>query len=150
MTLSAHEASLLQSCLAAIQEAYQSEILPPSVEAALYQPDSAKDLPDHQAVEYTQELRTFRGEHSKHIQRWIQSLANALIQSPVQWQLPAEEADLFLMIINDHRLYRAAEFNIADADMETPIDQISQPDKRIALLEIHFLAWFIELLLREM
>ena len=66
-----------------------------------------------------------------------------------RWVLPKDEVESFLATCNDHRLRRAAEFDFGEGDLEVKAMERAKGDKRIALVEIHFLAWLIELILHE-
>ncbi len=65
------------------------------------------------------------------------------------WVLDGDEVESFVATLNDHRLRRAAEFDLGEGDLEVRAMEKSKGDKRVALVEIHFLAWMIELILQE-
>ena len=68
-------------------------------------------------------------------------------------RLPDEALNPFLGAINDYRLLQAARHQVGEAEMERHLDEDAaqlSPTQRVALLEIHFLAWLIEELLRAM
>ena len=44
---------------------------------------------------------------------------------------------------------KQGEFDLGEGDLEVKAMEKSKGDKRVALVEIHFLAWMIELLLQE-
>jgi hypothetical protein len=63
--------------------------------------------------------------------------------------LSKEDEESFLATVNDHRLRRAAEFDLGEGDLEVPVMEKAKGNKRVALVEIHFLAWMIELILHK-
>ena len=81
------------------------------------------------------------------LQRWKKSLPKAG-QSGV-WKIVEEDVETLVAALNDHRLRRAGEFDLGEGDLEVKAMEKSKGDKRVALVEIHFLAWMIELLLQE-
>ena len=83
----------------------------------------------------------------KFTQHWLKQLP-PVGQSGV-WHLAAKEVEAFLATLNDHRLRRAAEFDLGEGDLEVHALERAKGDKRIALVEIHFLAWIMEMILHE-
>lgn len=148
IVLPAPEASLLKHCFVQIFDTYRvkPDELPEKVEEVWYQSASHQVASDEDAHEWTDHLYKFRGENCKNIEKWIAILSSS--DALVDWQLPASEIDSLLAVVNDYRLYRGAEFDIAQADMETDFNLTADPRKRLALLEIHFLGWLIESLLK--
>lgn len=68
-------------------------------------------------------------------------------------RLSEQALDPFLRALNDYRLLQAARHHVGEEEMEIRLDQDAgqrSPALRVALLEIHFLAWLIEELLRAM
>ena len=65
------------------------------------------------------------------------------------WNLPENEIETLVASLNDHRLRRAGEFDLGEGDLEVRAMEKAKGDKRVALVEIHFLAWMIEMLLQE-
>jgi len=61
--------------------------------------------------------------------------------------IPAESVDTFLITLNDFRLKRASEYGISEEMMDTHLADISNPDQRIACLEIHILGEMIAYLI---
>ena len=79
--------------------------------------------------------------------RWLKAIPP--FGQPGKLVLPKEEVESFLATLNDHRLRRAAEFDLAEGDLEVSAMEKAKGDKRVALVEIHFLAWMIELILHK-
>ncbi|NCW27201.1 MAG: DUF2017 family protein, partial [Verrucomicrobia bacterium] len=99
------------------------------------------------ALHWIEGLHEVRLGREKHTQNWLKKLP-AVGQSGV-WRLPVNEVDAFLATLNDHRLRRAAEFDLGDGDLEVMALEKAKGDKRIALVEIHFLAWVMEMILHQ-
>ena len=79
--------------------------------------------------------------------RWLKSLPKA--GHAGAWNIAEEDVETLVASLNDHRLRRAGEFDLGEGDLEVKAMEKSRGDKRVALVEIHFLAWMIELLLQE-
>jgi hypothetical protein len=99
------------------------------------------------ALHWIQDLHEVRLEREKSMQRWLKDLPP--FGKPGKWILPKEEVESLLATLNDHRLRRAAEFDLGEGDLEVLAMEKAKGDKRVALVEIHFLAWMIELILHK-
>jgi len=99
------------------------------------------------ALHWIEGLHEVRLGREKFTQNWLRKLP-AIGQSGV-WRLSGAEVDAFLATLNDHRLRRAAEFDLGEGDLDVASLERAKGDKRIALVEIHFLAWIIEMILHE-
>lgn len=143
------EASILKHCFVQIFDAYRvkPDELPEKIEEVWYQSASHQTIADEDAHEWAEHLYKFRGENCKNIEKWIAILSSN--DALVDWRLPSQEIDSLLTVVNDYRLYRGAEWDISQADMESDFNLVANPRKRLALLEIHFLGWLMELLLKE-
>lgn len=154
--LNRFEAPLLRRCLTRLAEHYS---LPPA------------ELDDAGAEAWysTRGCRT-AGASPEDTRAWVESLhelKRANLGPLADWtaqlaeagpkgatlRLPDASLDAFLSAINDYRLLQAACHHVGEAEMELSLDEEADrlaPTLRVALLEIHFLAWLIEELLRAM
>jgi len=98
--------------------------------------------------EWNQALRDFRGENRSRCQEWTGLLAQG--GDPLLWRVARREIDTLITILNDYRLYQAARHEIGQTQMDEDFDFVQSPNLRLALLEIHFLAWLMEMILQAM
>ena len=99
------------------------------------------------ALHWVEGLHEVRLEREKFGRRWMKTLPP--VGQAGRWFLPKDEVEAFVATLNDHRLRRAAEFDLEEGDLEVRAMEKAKGDKRVALVEIHFLAWMIELILQE-
>ncbi|MBI4024875.1 MAG: hypothetical protein HY360_07815 [Verrucomicrobia bacterium] len=97
--------------------------------------------------EWRRMLHEFRGENTKKIKSWLSTLQQA--KNSIAWNFPLADAETLLAVVNDYRLALASKCDVAETEMEHDLDLIQDPVKRTALMEIHFLAWMMELILAE-
>lgn len=149
--LAAPEAALLRQALESTAEAYRTDPgeLDPMVGNVWYGRAGLREagIRGEDALHWVEGLHEVRLGREKFTQHWLQQLP-PVGQSGV-WQLAAKEAEAFLATLNDHRLRRAAEFDLGEGDLEVHSLEKAKGDKRIALVEIHFLAWIMEMILHE-
>ena len=151
MELAAPEAALLRQALESTGEAYRTDPseLDPMVGNVWYGRAGLREagIRGEDALHWIEGLHEVRLGREKFTQDWLRRMP-AIGQSGT-WSLPAGEVDVFLATLNDHRLRRAAEFDLGEGDLEVTALERSKGDKRIALVEIHFLAWIMEMILHE-
>lgn len=149
--LAVPEAALLRQALESTAEAYRTNPgeLDPMVGNVWYGRAGLREagIRGEDALHWIEGLHEVRLGREKHTQNWLKKLP-AVGQSGV-WRLPVNEVDAFLATLNDHRLRRAAEFDLGDGDLEVMALEKAKGDKRIALVEIHFLAWVMEMILHQ-
>jgi len=149
--LAAPEAALLRQALESTAEAYRTNPgeLDPMVGNVWYGRAGLREagIRGEDALHWIEGLHEVRLGREKFTQNWLRKLP-AVGQSGA-WILPVAEVDAFLATLNDHRLRRAAEFDLGEGDLEVASLERAKGDKRIALVEIHFLAWIIEMILHE-
>ena len=149
--LAAPEAALLRQALESTAEAYRTNPgeLDPMVGNVWYGRAGLREagIRGEDALHWIEGLHEVRLGREKFTQNWLRKLP-AIGQSGV-WRLSGAEVDAFLATLNDHRLRRAAEFDLGEGDLEVASLERAKGDKRIALVEIHFLAWIIEMILHE-
>lgn len=149
--LAVPEAALLRQALESTAEAYRTNPgeLDPMVGNVWYGRAGLREvgIRGEDALHWIEGLHEVRLGREKYAQNWLKKLP-AVGQSGV-WRLPVNEVDAFLATLNDHRLRRAAEFDLGDGDLEVMALEKAKGDKRIALVEIHFLAWVMEMILHQ-
>jgi hypothetical protein len=97
--------------------------------------------------EWIRQLRQFRGEYAHKAASWLQAW-KADEQEPLFWVLDREDSDIFLTLMNDYRLARAAEMGIGEREMEASWEAIPDDKLRSAIAEIHIMAAMMECLIR--
>jgi hypothetical protein len=149
--LAAPEAALLRQALESTAEAYRTNPgeLDPMVGNVWYGRAGLREagIRGEDALHWIEGLHEVRLGREKFTQNWLRKLP-AIGQSGV-CRLSGAEVDAFLATLNDHRLRRAAEFDLGEGDLDVASLERAKGDKRIALVEIHFLAWIIEMILHE-
>lgn len=149
--LAGPEAALLRQVLEGLQEAYQTAPgeLDPMVANLWYGRAGLKEagIRGEEAVHWIEGLHEVRLGRQKFLGRWLKALPQ-LGHSGV-WNISEEDVETLVAALNDHRLRRSAEFDLGEGDLEVRAMEKAKGDKRVALVEIHFLAWMIELLLQE-
>ena len=149
--LAGPESALVRQVLESLHEAYQTAPgeLDPMVANLWYGRAGLKEagIRGEEAIHWIEGLHEVRLGRQAALDRWLKSLPKAG-QAGV-WIIPEEDVETLVAALNDHRLRRAGEFDLGEGDLEVKAMEKSRGDKRVALVEIHFLAWMIELLLQE-
>lgn len=147
----APEAALLRQALETTVVAYRTPPaeLDPMVGNVWYRQAGLREvgIRGEDAFHWVEGLHEVRLGREKLANRWIKTLPP--IGQAGRWHLAEDEVEHFVATLNDHRLRRAAEFDLGEGDLEVRAMEKSKGDKRVALVEIHFLAWMIELILHE-
>jgi len=147
----APEAALLRQALETTLLAYQTPPaeLDPMVGNVWYRQAGLREagIRGEDALHWVEGLHEVRLEREKFGRRWMKTLPS--VGQAGRWFLPKDEVEAFVATLNDHRLRRAAEFDLGEGDLEVRAMEKAKGDKRVALVEIHFLAWMIELILQE-
>lgn len=147
------EAAMLDGIFAQILRNYAAppDELDSEVSAVWYYPPVRRD--DKNEREWIEDsrrdLHEYRSAHAEQIGKWRQEFAQNQ-EKFIRWMISLEEADELVAILNDHRLYRAAEAGIGQAEMDLSFEQLGNIQQGSALVEIHILASLIELLLCAM
>jgi hypothetical protein len=149
--LAAPEAALLRQALESTAEAYRTNPgeLDPMVGNVWYGRAGLREagIRGEDALHWIEGLHEVRLGREKFTQNWLKKMPP--IGQSGAWLLSANEVDAFLATLNDHRLRRAAEFDLGEGDLEVTALERAKGDKRVALVEIHFLAWIMEMVLHE-
>jgi hypothetical protein len=97
---------------------------------------------------WNESLFEFRNTRLGDLQIWIEDLTEG--REFYLLPLTFEKADTLVSIINDHRLLVAAEHDFSKEELDQNLDEVDEEDKREALMEVHVLAFFIEMILAEL
>jgi len=149
--LAGPESALVRQVLEGLREAYQTAPgeLDPMVANLWYGRAGLKEagIRGEEAIHWIEGLHEVRLGRQKSLDRWLQSVPPA--GHAGVWKVAEDEVETLVACLNDHRLRRAAEFDLGEGDLEVRAMEKARGDKRVALVEIHFLAWMIELILQE-
>lgn len=112
---------------------------------------AAAGMSNDETKEWLEHLHAFRkGTRLERIEEWSAQLGDAG-KDPSRLRIATEHAAVFMTSINDHRLAAAARHDIGQEEMDAHFPwQLTRlpPPRQQAVLEIHFLAWIIEEILR--
>jgi len=97
--------------------------------------------------QWLEQLREIRADYAESAEAWLEEW-KALGSEGMVWTLRESHVDIFLTMLNDYRLATAARFQIGEAEMTQPWDDITDSIKRNALAEIHLLAVMMECVLQ--
>lgn len=145
-----NEALLLCNCFQELLIDYTTPPgdLPENLEAVWYQSTNqrASGLSPEETEMWQEEHHNMRSSFSEQLKEWVRSLAMPQPDG-VRLLIPAQSVDTFLITLNDFRLKRASEYGISEEMMDSRLEEISNPDQRIACLEIHVLGDMIAYLI---
>ena len=151
LRLNGPEAALLRESLSAVLEMYAvpPPEMDPKVSEVWYQTGAARKarMTPQETAEWAGHLHEVRSGRIPLLQRWVEALTRTTV--PVELAVARDEMETLLQTANDHRLRRAAEHGVGEGDLELDLAGIGDEARRFALVEIHFLAWLIEVLLVE-
>lgn len=144
------ETALLRSILHEIHRAYAipADQLESTVRSVWFSGEGFRsaEMSPEDIEEWNQALHEFRGQNRVRCHEWILLLAQG--GDPLLWRIGKEETDTLLTMLNDYRLYQAARNHIGQAEMEGDFALVESTAQRMALMEIRFLDWLIEMLLQ--
>jgi hypothetical protein len=147
IVLKSAEAAFLAETLEQLKKEY--EVPPDSVEtkvAGVWYSNEGHlraDSTPEEEQDWNQELFNYRSKNAQKIEAWIQTLRHDKSES-ILWEIPLHEVDVLLVAMNDYRLCLAARHEVAETEMEHDLDNVANPEKRYALLQIHLLGLVIE------
>lgn len=95
---------------------------------------------------WRQELREGGEDNARLARKWM-ALLRVENREWISWEMTPEDVGRFLLLANDHRMYLARHFGVTEQDMSVELDELEGDERRVVLLEIHFLAHMMELLL---
>jgi hypothetical protein len=155
LTVGHFEAQVLEGCLRSILLHYQAapEQLDPKIAEVWYSTRGCRSakMSEAETREWRQGLREFKSANLKLIKSWMEQLEAGTGENR-RLQLSLEEAAALVSVVNDHRLFLAAKFDIGQAEMDLhSLEALHelQPGRQFALYQIHLLAWLMEELLRS-
>lgn len=151
ITLSEPEAQFLNDIFLDVVEKYRQ---PPSdmaeKSAEVFYSSFGTDhlrMSDEERELWNEQLHDLRTEECTRIDKWIKALSSQVW--PYHWIIPYADVDTFLILLNDRRLWCAAENGLDEDELEHDFQSIKDPSQRAALFEIHFLAAIIEKVIQE-
>ncbi|MFM1768438.1 MAG: hypothetical protein RJA22_967 [Verrucomicrobiota bacterium] len=111
---------------------------------------SAGSSPEDTAL-WVASLHEIRRAQIGPLEKWLAPLEAAGGRGATL-RLAAESLEDFVRAINDYRLLQAARADVGEAEMALDLDEAGHlpAAQRAALLEIHFLGWVMEEILRRM
>jgi hypothetical protein len=107
------------------------------------------NMSNQEIEDWNDQLFELRGERCASLEKWS-SFLEAAKKFPVEWQISIAEAETLLMIFNDYRLATAAKHGLDDSELEHDFESVQDPQKKLALFEVHFLAWIMERVIDEL
>lgn len=143
------EAGIFQRALRDIASSYRKppRSHPGDIGRLWEEPALSMDKEDEKI--WQEDMQGFRGENARLADDLLVQLANVR-EIPCVLQVPLEQIDSVVTILNDQRLYLAARHGIGEEEMGGEMDAVSDEILKNALLQIHLLAWLIELVLMRM
>ncbi len=102
--------------------------------------------------EWQHALHECKTARLRQVEGWYRQLTRTALGTS-RIAVPLDDAPALLAALNDHRLLVAARQDIGQTEMDThDLDEAEKfgHQKQAALLEIHFLAWIIEEILRHL
>ena len=153
LTVEPGERRLFRRVLEAIIRNYKTppEALPAPVTRVWYSTAGCQSarMSAEQSREWMDQLRAMRNSRLRLLQRFLEGLQSAGKGSS-ELRMSTDQAGDFMMSLNDHRLFLAAQHEIGEAEMDRPFFASAAsltPARRKALFEISALALVIEILL---
>ncbi|MEM6822663.1 MAG: DUF2017 family protein [Verrucomicrobiota bacterium] len=147
------EVLLLRQALQQISANYKvsPDDLPDEVKELWYATNQASsdDLPEDDIEFVHEQLAEFKGENAKLAESILEILSQRM-EMPIVVTLSLRDADNFLTIVNDQRLYLAAVNGIGEYEMSESWEELPPSPKKMAVMHIHFLAWMVELLVSNL
>lgn len=154
LALSSGERAVLRHVLESLASAYRTppDRIDPRVAGVWYSDRGcrAAGMTEEEALEWTRQLHGFKGENLALIERCLEQLRGTGAKG-AGLIIPLDGAEAFVGALNDHRLRMAAEHAIGQEEMDLRDFGAAQSlgmGRHGALMQIHFLAWIIEVVLR--
>jgi hypothetical protein len=110
----------------------------------------AAGMSEVEAREWVRQIHGFKSENLERIEGWLGQLGERGSRR-MTLELPVDQADAFAGVLNDHRLRVAVEQGIGQEEMDLrdagAVESLGA-ERQAALMQIHFLAWMIEVIIR--
>ena len=154
LVFDALEARLLRDILSQIIQNYQlkPEQLDAKSALAWYSTSGCEraKMSAEETREWLQNLHQYKSQNVAQLLGWCHRLAPGKAAGQLRLSMTVEQAGIFLTALNDHRLFLAARHDIGQEEMDaSPAVFLTKLPlaQRVALSEIHFLAWIIQKIL---
>ncbi|HPA20209.1 MAG TPA: DUF2017 family protein [Verrucomicrobiae bacterium] len=155
LALGGGEALILRWALVSLVAAYRVPPgqIDPRIAAVWYSRRGCQTakMSEEDAGEWVRQIHAFKSENLALIEAWLGQLAKKPGRR-IELVLTVDQAEAFVRVLNDHRLRAAAEHEIGQEEMDIrdpgPMERLG-PERQTALVEIHFFAWAIEEILRQ-
>lgn len=154
IALSTGEAMVLRRALDALAAAYRTppERIDPRVAAVWYSTRGCQSagMSSEETSDWVRQIHGFKSANLELVEGWLDQLDERAAGRAIL-ELPLGHAEALVGALNDHRLRAAAEHGIGqeEMDLRDPLSVVGLASGRqAALIEIHFLAWVIEVVLR--
>jgi len=107
-------------------------------------------LTAEETKDWLEQLHGYKSANVQRLEEWCQQIST---QSPegCKLRIEIEDAPVFLMSVNDHRLAAAARQEIGQTEMDLrSVEGLVhlKPEQQVALFEIELLGWLMEVVLR--
>lgn len=156
LNLNALEARVLLRVLRLIADNYRLAPgdLPEPAASAWYSTRgcASAGMSGEETREWLAHLHAFKSARLEQLQHWAAQLAEARAGA-AHVRVSLNDAPAFIAAINDHRLLMAAQHHVGQEEMDarSVVQLLKLPSAtQEALMEIHFLAWIIEEMLRAL
>ena len=154
LALTPGEGVVMRHVLGALVSAYKvpPDRIDPRVAGVWYSESGcmAAGMSEEETRDWVRQIHGFKGENLVLIEGWLRQLTEKG-SGRMELVVPVEQAEVFVGALNDHRLRVAAERGIGQEEMELRDIGAAESlgaERQAALMEIHFLAWVIEHVLR--
>lgn len=154
LTLTPGEGVVMRHILGSLASGYRMppDRIDPRVAGVWYSESGcrAAGMSEEEARDWVRQIHGFKSENLALIEGWLRQLTSSG-SGRMELVVPVEQAEVFVGALNDHRLRVAAERGIGQEEMELRDILAAESlgaGRQAALMEIHFLAWVIEHVLR--
>lgn len=154
LALAPGEDVVMRHVLGALASAYRvpPEDVDPRVAGVWYSDLGcrAAGMSEDDAREWVRQIHGFKSENLALIEGWLGQL-DGRRRRGATLELAAEQAEVFVGALNDHRLRIAAEQEIGQEEMDLRDMDATESlgtERQAALMQIHFLAWVMDMVLR--
>jgi hypothetical protein len=150
LTFPEPEGYFIISVLARLARHYKQDVaeLPPSQRAfwqgslTTKKPKPGSDLAESQDV-LSEARAELRSERQALAENWVRDFELAENRNPWTVDITTSERDEFVAMLNDRRLLLGLELGLTEGEMETSLGEITDEQRRAAVLEIDVLGHFI-------
>lgn len=127
------------------------DTLNPSAHSHVYLPKGILENGYEQDHEFwSQHFLSLKQERFNLVTSWLLDLTSTVRKKKMVWKLAATEIDSFLQIMNDRRLFLAAQENITELEMDHSFLEKLEPVKKDIVTQIHLLSVVMEIITATM